>query len=287
MTRPTLFVTGASSFVGAHFCRLAAAEGFKVRGLWRNTRLALPGVEAVQGDVASIDDPRADVVIHLAAKVMADDAQEQNRRMLDRVLGWRRPLVYASSTMVHWPLEVAYAASRREDEARVAASGLDYVIIRPCAPYGPALAGHQPAHKESFHTLVDWVRRLPAIPVVGNARYRRQPVHVDDFNGAILALLDQDRAGPNWRRAYDADGPDPLTMRELIRILGGNAGRLWTPLLRIPTSAAWLAAHAVPNMRPDLVRTFAMDDAVDPGPLQAASGIVPRTFEIGSLDLWR
>lgn len=287
MTRPTLFVTGASSFVGAHFCRLAAARGFTVRGLWRNTRLGLAGVEAVHGDVASIDDPGAEVVVHLAAKVMADDAREQNRRMLDRVLGWKRPLVYASSTMVHWPLQVDYAASRREDEARVTASGLDYVILRPCAPYGPALAGHQPAHKESFHTLVDWVRRLPAIPVVGNARYRRQPVHVDDFNGAILALLDQDRAGPTWRRAYDAGGPDPLTMRELITILGGNAGRSWTPLLRIPTAAAWLAAHAVPNMRPDLVRTFAMDDAVDPGPLQAATGVVPRTFEVGSLDLWR
>lgn len=285
--RPSLFVTGASSFVGAHFCRLAAQHGFPVRGLWRNTALNLPGVTAMQGDVTSVDDPHADVVIHLAAKVMADDAREQNRRMLTHVLGWGKPVVYASSTMVHWPLDVAYAASRREDESRVVESGLDYVIVRPCAPYGPRLAGHNPAHTESFHTLVDWVRRLPAVPVVGNARYRRQPVHVDDFNGAILALLRQDRAGPTWRQAYDAGGPDPLTMRELIGILGGNAGRLWTPLLRIPATAAWLAAHAMPSMRPDLVRTFAMDDTVDPGPLTAATGIVPRTFEVGSLDLFQ
>ncbi len=285
--RPSLFVTGASGFVGAHFCRLAAGLGFRVRGLWRNTPLSLAGVEAVQGDVTTIDDPGADVVIHLAAKVMADDARAQNRRMLDRVLAWGRPIVYASSTMVHWPLDVEYAASRREDEARVVNSGLDYLIVRPCAPYGPRIPGHTPAHTESFHTLADWVRRLPAIPVVGNARYRRQPVHVDDFNGAILALLGQDRSSDTWRRAYDAGGPDPLTMRELITILGGNSGRLWTPLLRLPARGAWLAAHAMPGMRPELVRTFAMDDAVDPLPLQVASGVVPRTFEVGSLDLLR
>lgn len=288
-------MTGASGFVGAHFCRLAAARGFKVRGLWRNTALNLPGVEAVHGDIRSVADPRCDVVVHLAAKVMADDALEQNRAMLDHVLAWKRPVVYASSTVVHWPTDVGYARSRREDEARIRGSGLPFLIVRPCAPYGPKLVGHQPAHKESFHTLVDWVRRLPAIPVVGNARYRRQPVHVDDFNGAILALIGQDRgAQPSsaggtaggWSRAYDSGGPDALTMREVITVLGGHAGRLWTPLLRVPTSAAWLAAHALPNMRPELIRTFAMDDAVDPLPLQGASGVVPRTFEVGSLDLF-
>lgn len=277
--------------MGAHFCRLATALGFRVRGLWRTTALRLPGVEAVHGDVASIEDPQSDVVVHLAAKVMADDAIDQNRAMLDRVLDWKRPVVYASSTVVHWQTEVAYARSRREDEARVRGSGLPFVIVRPCAPYGPRIAGHQPAHKESFHTLVDWVRRLPAVPVVGDARYRRQPVHVDDFNGAILALIaqrgaDSDARAPGWNRAYDSGGPDALTMREVITILGGHAGRLWTPLLRVPTSAAWLAAHALPNMRPELVRTFAMDDAVDPLPLRVASGVVPRTFEVGSLDLF-
>ena len=274
MSRPSLFVTGASSFVGAHFCRLAALRGYRVRGLWRNTPLALAGVEAVQGDVASIDDPQADVIVHLAAKVMADDAPDQNRAMLDRVLAWKRPVVYASSTVVHWPTDVAYARSRREDEARLAASGVEHVIVRPCAPYGPRLVGHQPAHKESFHTLVDWVRRLPAIPVIGNGRYRRQPVHVDDFNDAILGLIDR-RSADTWGQAYDAGGPDALTMREVITVLGGHARRPWTPLLRIPTGAAWLAAHGLPSMRPELIRTFAMDDAVDPGPLRRASGVVP------------
>lgn len=280
--KPTLFVTGASSFVGAHLCALAARQGFRVRGLWRRTRLELPGVEAVQGDVASIDDPAADVVIHVAAKVMADDAAAQNRAMLDRVLGWKKPVVYASSTMVHWPVQTDYARSRREDEARLAGSGLDYLVLRPCAPYGPRLAGHQPAHVESFHTLAGWVQRLPAVPVVGDGRYHRQPVHVDDFNGALLALLERGV----WRAAFDAGGPEPLTMRALIATLGAAIGRRRTPILRVPRRAAWLAAHATPHMRPELVRTFAMDDTVDAAPLARASGVTPRAFADGCGDLF-
>ena len=270
--RPSLFVTGASGFVGAHFCRLAAGLGFRVRGLWRNTPLSLAGVEAVQGDVTTIDDPGADVVIHLAAKVMADDARAQNRRMLDRVLAWGRPIVYASSTMVHWPLDVEYAASRREDEARVVNSGLDYLIVRPCAPYGPRIPGHTPAHTESFHTLADWVRRLPAIPVVGNARYRRQPVHVDDFNGAILRLV---RAGA-WGGEFDAGGPKAMTMVEIVHALGGKR------ILHIPRRLLKVAGPLAGLSR-DVVSTFDTDDVVDPKPLAAASGLSPREFDPGVL----
>lgn len=277
-----LFVTGASSFVGAHFCSEAARQGHDVRGLWRTTPLSLPGVTSVKGDVCQADPGDADVVVHLAAKVMSDDARAQNRAMLDAVLGWKRPVVYASSTVVHWPTKVAYAECRREEEARVASSGLPYLIVRPCAPYGPRLKAHTPTHKESFHTLVDWVRRLPAIPVIGSGRYRRQPVHVEDFAGAILGLLDRGV----WRASFDAGGPDALTMREVIAVLGAHAGRLVTPVLPIPATGAWLASFAMPNMRPELVRTFAMDDAVDAGPLEAASGFRPRTFEFGSLSLF-
>ena len=184
-----ILVTGASSFVGAHFCTLAARQGHDVLGLWRNTPLLVDNVKSITADVTSFRPAKVDVVVHLAAKVMADDAREQNRRMLDAVLDWGFPLVYASSTMVHWPRKNAYAESRIEDEARVMASTKPWLIVRPCAPWGPRHPTHRPAHKESFHTLAELVRRLPAVPVPGSAEVLRQPVHVDDFNGAILALL--------------------------------------------------------------------------------------------------
>lgn len=275
----TFLVTGASSFVGAHFCRLAAARGHRVVGLWRNTRLDLPGVESLRGEIAGTrPPPGTDVVVHLAAKVMADDARAQNRAMMDVVLGWSLPVVYGSSTVVNWPVVLAYADARIEDEARVRAASVPWLVLRPCAPYGPRLTRHAPAHRESFHQLAGWVDRWPMIPVVGDGRYRRQPVHVDDFNGAILGLIARD----HWNSSLDAGGPEPLSMREIVRSLAGVRGRR-PCVVPVPLRAAVQASRVLPGMRPDLVATFATDDVVDPQPLRVASGVEPRPFDPNSV----
>lgn len=272
-----LFVTGASSFVGAHFCRLAAARGHDVIGLWRHTKLALPGVTSLQGDVTTVAlPPGVDVVVHLAAKVMAADARAQNRAMMSAVLGWGRPVAYASSTVVHWPRTSDYADARVEDEARLEGSGLPWLTLRPCAPYGPVLADHTPAHVESFHRLAALVKRLPVIPVVGSGRYRRQPVHVDDFNGALLALLDRGV----WGTALDAGAPEPLTMRALLHTLARAAGHRIV-VVPVPATLAAAGARMVPGLDPALIRDFATDDVVDPAPLAALSGVRPRSFADG------
>src|SRR5262245_10629908 len=110
-----ILVTGASSFVGVHFASLAFRRGFDVLALWRDTPLYLDPIKTVTGDVRDIDPVGLDVVVHLAAKVMADDAREQNRSMLDAILRWQVPIVYCSSTAVHWPVKSNYAESRMED----------------------------------------------------------------------------------------------------------------------------------------------------------------------------
>lgn len=272
-----LFVTGASSFVGAHFCRLAAAEGHEVYGAHFSTPLALTGVHSVRGDLREqTPPPGTDAVVHLAAKVTAENARKDNRTMMDRVLGWRLPVVYGSSTVVNWPSTSPYADGRVEDEARLVGSGLPWLIVRPCAPYGPRLAQHTPAHVESFHRLATLVARSPAIPLIGDGLYRRQPVHVDDFSRAILALLQRGA----WGSALDAGASEPLTMKRLIRVLARASGHA-VLLLRVPTSLAALGARLVPGLDPELIRTFATDDVVDAGPLQHVSGVRPRRFEEG------
>lgn len=264
-----VFVTGASSFVGSHFCSLASRSGLVVHGLWRKTRLDLRGVVSVRGEVANTrPSPGTELVVHLATKVMAPDARDQNRRMLDVVLGWGLPVVYASSTVVHWERQNDYARSRIEDEERVRTSGLPYLIVRPCAPYGPQHPEHRPAHRESFHTLARMCRTLPWVPVLGNGDYRRQPIHVDDFNGAILRLVEQGA----WGGEYDAGGPEPVTLRAIIGLLGGRR------ILPIPRPLLRVAGPLV-GMSADVIATFDTDDVVDPGPLKAASGLSPRPFD--------
>ena len=266
-----ILVTGASSFVGSWFCTVAAREGHTVLGLWNNTPLLIDGITPVTNDITSFTPAKIDVVVHLACKVMGADAPAKNRAMMDSVLSWGIPTVYASSTVVHWPQDTAYGRSRREDEERLRAGSAPWIVVRPCAPYGPRHPTHTPRHAESFHRLARVARRSPVVPVVGSPDVKRQPVHVEDFANAILGLL----AREAWGGAYDAGGPAPMTMREIVTALAGGP----RALVPVPVGVAARAGGLLGGFEPELLRAFAQDDTVDAAPLAAASGVTPRGFE--------
>ena len=210
-----LLVTGASGFVGAHFC-LQASGRHELIGLHHATALQLPGVQGLRLDLRS---PRAsaalralkpDWIVHFAFKVKGAGAADDNRRMMSAVLGAGLPVAYASSTVVHWSRPTAYGAARREDEALLAKSGLPYVILRPSAPFGPPLLHQRPAHQESFQTLARLVRWSPVVPLIGDGRYRRQPIHVRDLAEAFLACM---------------AGPQPGAASTSMRIVAGTVAR--------------------------------------------------------------
>ena len=280
-----ILVTGASSFVGAHFSRLAALE-HDVIGVHHQTPLSLNRVTPFRCDLrhpAAVDrlsaqDP--DVVVHLACKVMGKGAAEVSRKLMDVVLELGKPILYGSSTMVHWPVDVAYANARREDERRLVASGLPHAILRPCAPYGPRLQSHTPRHKESFHTLAELVERSPVVPVPGDGHYRRQPIHVEDFCLAGLRLIEGGLTG----QALDAGGAEPISMNDLVEQLAEALHR--SP--RIVHLPGWLnrgLGRLRSELDPELLSVFDTDDVADPAALTAATGVNPRSFREGAADL--
>jgi len=286
-----LVVTGASSFVGAHFCRRAARR-HEVFALYHRTPIHLSRVTPLRCDLRhsmAADRVRAakpDVVVHLACKVMGSGApspnpvEALNRRMMDIVLAQEVPVLYASSTVVHWPGDSGYGRGRKEDEARLAESGRPWAVVRPSAPYGPALLNHQPRHKESFHTLAELVTRLPVVPLPGGGSARRQPVHVDDLSDAMLALIE----GGLPNAAYDAGGPEPITLAEIAHAIARAAGKE-IRILPLPASLMARLAKLRPDMDEELVSQSASDEVVDPRPLMAASGVTPRPFKAGVSDL--
>ncbi|MDP6933454.1 MAG: NAD(P)-dependent oxidoreductase [Myxococcota bacterium] len=283
-------VTGGSSFVGAHFCRLASTR-HQVIPLYHSTPTVLNGTTPLrcdlrsQRDMARLRELAPELIVHLACRIKAppigdetpsEAARNINRAMLDAVLSLEKPLVYASSTVVHWEGDSPYALGRREDEKRVGSSGLPYAIVRPCAPYGPRLVGHQPGHKESFHLLARLVRSLPAIPVVGDGRYRRQPVHVDDFARSILSLIDQGLPS----QSFDAGGAEELTFDEVVDTLAKVMGRRVNKI-HIPKQLFVRLARIAPDFDPELMDTMDCDDVADPSLLAAAAGFMPRSFSEG------
>ncbi len=288
-----LLVTGASSFVGAHVCLLARDQGHQVYGVHWNTAMTLPGIRGARIDLSQDSAaqqlaavPQPDAVLHLACKVMGTGdgskrtaAMDLDRKMMDRVLEMGLPTLYASSTCVHWDGDSGYAKQRREDEARLAASGLPHAILRPSAPFGGRLIGHTPGHPESFHTLADLVKKSPVIPMIGRGTALRQPIHVDDFGGAMLALLDQAEL-PNT--AFDAGGAQALPFKDIVRRIGHhlNTHRLRVPL---PLRLLTLVARLRPDMDADLLSTADQDDLADPKALEEATGLTMRGFDAAVL----
>jgi nucleoside-diphosphate-sugar epimerase len=281
-----LIITGGSSFVGAWTC-LRAARAHTVFALHHGTPLALPGLSPIRADLRRARDVRrladlgADAVLHLAAKVKGPGAPDTNRSMMDAVLSLGLPTVYLSTTVVHWEQPTPYGRSRREDEARLVASGLPHAILRPSAPYGPRLIGHQPGHTESFHTLGDFVRR-GVVPIIGDGRYRRQPVHVDDLADAALSLLSRGLAG----QALDIGGGDALRFVDLVDVLAESWGR-GVLKVRLPKRLFVWAAARSRDFDPALIDAVDADEVVDNAPLVAATGVHPRPFARGAADVFR
>jgi nucleoside-diphosphate-sugar epimerase len=161
-------VTGATGFVGGHLVEALLAGGDRVRCLVRpgsDRRWLPPGAELATG---SIDDSATlasaitgvDVVYHLAATTSTarpDDYDRTNRGAVVRLLGVlaaqapRARLVFCSSLAVGGPSRSGrplteadppapigpYGVSKARAEEAIARAGIDAVIIRAPAVYGP------------------------------------------------------------------------------------------------------------------------------------------------------
>ena len=282
----TVLITGCSSFLGAH-ALLHLEQRCKTTGLYHTTKPSYTDSPVLQIDLT---DPKAvnelrhhnfDWIVHLAGKIRsteAHSASEINRKMLDTVLQLERPLVYASSTAVHWKQDIPYVQIRREDERRIMNSGIPYAILRPCAPYGPQIKGYRPKHKESFQTLVDAIRNAPVIPVIGNGKYKRQPIHVTDFAELIWNCILNDEK----EITLDAAGATAHTFDDIIRILQAGLHR-HRPILHFPKQIAVLASHLISNLEPSLVGAMDNSEIFDVSDI--AERIPLRSFNDGCWDL--
>lgn len=229
----SVFLTGASGFVGGHVLRrLASAGRGPIHCLVRDPA-RLPEVAGdVRAVVGDLERPSAwaaalagcDTVVHLAAltgkasesahfRVNADGT----RRLLEHAAaaGVRR-FLFVSTIAVTYPEKRHYPYARAKDEAEVhvRASGLDWAVLRPTVVLGPG----SPLW-EKFRSLA----AAPVTPVFGNGRNRIQPVHVGDVARCVEAMLDAETLGG---RTVEFGGRDTLMLEEfLLRIRRAVVGK--------------------------------------------------------------
>jgi nucleoside-diphosphate-sugar epimerase len=238
----TIAVTGGTGFVGSRFIDAAVAAGHQVQALTRRPQRPRRQVDWVDGSLTDADGLRrlvtgVNTVVHIAGVINSSDPAEFERGNVDGTLamlaaatasGVRR-FVHVSSLAAREPKLSRYGASKARAEELVERSGLDWVIVRPPAVYGPG-------DRETLELFKMAKLRLMLLPPRG----RVSLIHVDDLARLLLALADVGE--PKSAILEPDDGRQRgWSHKQLAQAIGQAIGR--TNLsLSVPTSMLRLGA---------------------------------------------
>ncbi|MFH1530643.1 MAG: NAD-dependent epimerase/dehydratase family protein [Pseudomonadota bacterium] len=263
-----ILVTGATGFLGGHLVRTLLARGSQVRALGRSLPAGL-ALQAAGADFMPVDlrDGPAmraacagvDAVIHAGALSTAwgrsRDFHDINVVGTENVIagcienGVGR-LVHVSSPSIlsrHMPqLDLdeshplpetfvsMYSETKAAAEERVrgaAVAGLETVILRPKAIYGPG-------DRTVFPRIIQALER-GRLPIVGDGVTLTNITHVRDVVQACLLALEQDAA---VGKTYLITGGEAVNLWEIIGHIAGRRG-LAPPARKIPVRRAlWIGA---------------------------------------------
>ena len=249
-------LTGATGFVGHAVLDEAARQGAEVRALTRRAQAARPGVEWIEGnlgDSAALTKLVAgsDAVIHVAGlthTLVPADFEAANvagtQALIDaaRGAGVTR-FVFTSSLSAREPSLSAYGASKARAEVLVAASGLDWVTVRPPGVYGP----RDVDYFEMFRTAK---RGFVPLPPPGATSM----IYVADLARLLLALASAPSDAVRAKVFEPDDGAKGgWSHKALAREIGRSVGRrVFAP--HLPKAVMTGAARADRLIRGDKAR---------------------------------
>lgn len=319
-----ILVTGGTGMIGRRLLPELAATGHNVRALSRNAASApeIAGVEWFKTsgvDTMTIEDwaealDGIDAVAHLAARTQAVDSEEDaeaflavNTRPTMRLAkamasdNTSRRLVFVSSTHAcrETSKEVltsdilpapqsAYGRSKAEAETAVRSAlgqgAVDYVILRPCAVYGPG-------HTGNLAKLIGLLRKGLPLPI-GATQNRRSIVYVGNVTHAVKRALIEPAVS---RQTFFVADAAPLSSVELTQLLGVTTG--WTPrIFSLPLWVLRLLGRVGDGVKALTGRNIGINSlavskiseslVVDAETLWSAIGPPPYTTEQGFADLF-
>ncbi|HYC60258.1 MAG TPA: NAD(P)H-binding protein [Thermoanaerobaculia bacterium] len=247
-----ILVTGGTGVIGEGVIPELIARGHTVRLLSRHAKedaKQWPGAEPFEGNVAEASSLRGaasgcDAVLHIAGIVVENPPDVTfaavnvggTKNLLEETQSANvKRFVYISSLGAERGSS-DYHQSKREAEALVRESALDWTIVRPGNVYGPG--------DEVISLILKMVRMLPAVPVIDNGEQQFQPLWHEDLAKLLAAVVERD---DQTRAVLEAAGPDITTMNDLVRRFAEITGR--SPMrVPVPNAIAQLTAKmtAVP-----------------------------------------
>ena len=231
----TLAITGGTGFVGQATIDALVRQGLTGRALARKVPAErYAGVEWVAGNLADRAAlaklvEGAEAVVHIAGLTSAlDPAQFEWANVagtlalveVAKEAGVKR-MIFVSSLAARRPDLSAYGASKARAEKVVAASGLDWTIVRPPAVYGPR-------DKDMFELFR--AARMGVVPMPPPGR--ASMIHVDDLAELLLGLVPGGEGLTGATFEPDDGHPGGWPHRDLAQAIGSAVDRRpWVPHL--------------------------------------------------------
>jgi len=277
--------------VGGEVIRRLVAAGHEVRALARASARARaaqfpPGVTRAEGDALDPDLEKhlggIDAVVHLVGIIReAPPAVTFERLHFEVTANALRAMKAAGvSRIVHMSAlgagpdsTTGYFKTKWRAETMVRESGLRWTVMKPSVIFGPG--------DEFLNMLSDQVRKLPVVPVIGDGRYRLQPVAVADVaEGFARALALPSAEG----RAFEIGGPREYTYNELLDAVARRTGRRPPVKVHVPLALMRPVIRALERfsffpITVDQLAMLLMNNVCDPRGFFETFGISPTLLE--------
>ena len=274
-----VFVFGMSGQVGEALAPRLLARFDSVDALSRYPRSDLPGLHWLLGSLEHMPSGGAmanDILVSLGPLDAFTHWYASARPAASRIIALGSTGIRDKSASSD-PQERELAQRLADSEARLFDAGRQYgaavTVLRPTLLYGNG-------RDQSLTPLVSRARRWRVLPLPSTARGRRQPVHVEDVAGAILACLDAP-AALIAGHGYDLPGAEALPFVVMVRrCLQSQAPG--ARVLVLPAFAfhaiVWMAARLGRGPAQGSLSRLAADQIADAMPAHLAFGYQPGPF---------
>lgn len=285
-----IFISGGTGFVGGHLCRELLSRGHKIKLLTHTARVSDAGeAEFVPGDVTTAEScikgaAGCDAVINLVGIIREFPRRgvtfsrlhvEATRNMIEgaRQNGIRRYL--QMSALGSRPDAVSgYHRSKYQAEELVTASGLDYTIFRPSLIFGP---------EDAFvNMLAGFIRSYSVVPVIGDGKYRLQPIAADDVARCFALSLEKPETSG---KTFNICGADRLNYLEIVDTVSKVLGRYFVLKMKNPLVLMQLITPILEKVpfypvTSDQI-TMLLEESICDGAWEETFGFKPVRFEEG------
>jgi nucleoside-diphosphate-sugar epimerase len=286
--REAIAITGATGWLGRHLVRAAVGAGHEVRGVVRSEegagRVEAEGARAVWATDLEPDALAAGIGGCAALVQLVGIGAERSGATYESVNvgGMRRAIEAARRAGVPRVVYLSglgvarYGLSRRSTNAyflgKLAAevelfrSGLDAVVFRPSYVVGP----EDELIPALLHDLA-----AGSVEIVGDGRYRLQPVAIEDVCDAILAAA---RVALPGASVFDLVGPQAISYREFVMRVAAAAARVGRATtyglheVSIEEADRRAASGGYRGLLPDELDVLLCDETADPEPLERLLG---------------